>query len=146
MLDAVIAASGLWFAIAIAVQAVSALFEQAGAARSPDEERPHGPAVFFMGASALLTPGILLAHAYMSTHDVEPTIRIVALGSVIAAVLGASLIGAVLGAVAKGAAPVMRMIALPLSVAALALAIYAALPTIQLLIQAAQNGGVIYAN
>lgn len=146
MLNAVIAASGLWFVIAIAVQGVAVFFEQAGAARSPDEERPHGAAVLFMGASALLTPGVLLAHAYMSTHDVEPTIRIVALGAVIAAVLGGSLLGALVGAIAKGAAPVMRMIALPLSLAALALAIYAALPTIQLLIEAARNGGVIYTN
>lgn len=146
MLDAIIRLAGLWFAVAVGLQALAVFFEQAGSARSPEEEKPHGLGVLFMGVAALLTPGLLLAHAYFSTHEVDPNLRIAAIGAVIASVLGGALLGALFGAVARGTAAVMRMIALPASLIALAVAIYATLPTIQLLIEAARNGGVIYTN
>jgi hypothetical protein len=67
----------------------------------------------------------------------------VAVGLPVAAVLVGALLGAILGAAVKSAAPLMRKLALPLDVAAFALTIYATLATIQVLIQAAQNGGVV---
>jgi hypothetical protein len=55
------------------------------------------------------------------------------------------LVGAIFGAIAKGATSTMRTLALPLDLAAFAVAIFATLPSIRVLIEAAQNGGVIVA-
>ena len=91
----------------------------------------------------LTTPGLLLAHAFLVTHELDPTLRILAMAAPIGAVLLGSLLGAMFGAAANGAASAMRTLALPLELAAFALTIFATLASLRILLAAAQNGGVI---
>lgn len=138
---------GLWFVVAVAIEALAVFVEQAGAARSPDEDAPkHGAAALLTLLLSLLTPGLLLAHGFLTTHGQDQTLRLIAMGAPIAAVLLGALLGAIAGAVAKGAAPAMRKLALPLDLAAFTVAVFATLTSIQTLIAAAQNGGVIFTN
>ena len=139
---------GLWFVVACACEALAVFVEQAGAARSPDEDdgRKQSASALIGFLLSLLTPGLLLAHGFLATHAQEQTLRVVAMGLPVAAVLLGALLGAVFGAVARGAAPLMRKLALPLDVVAFGVAIYATLASIQVLIGAAQNGGVIVSN
>lgn len=142
MLEALIQIVGPMFVAAVALETVAVMAEQWGAARSPDEEAPkHNALALLALVLTILTPGLLLAHGYVSTHARDQTVVAVAVGLPVAAVLVGALLGAILGAAVKSAAPLMRKLALPLDVAAFALTIYATLATIQVLIQAAQNGG-----
>jgi len=147
MFAQLIDAAGVLFLVAVAVEFVAVFAEQAGAARSPDEDAPKrsgGNAL--LAVSALLTPGLLLAHGFLVTHGADTTLRIWAMGAPVAAMIGGALVGGVFGAVARGAAPLMRRIALPLGLAALAVTLAATWPSIRILIDAAQNGGVILTN
>lgn len=138
MLGTLIQAVGLWFFVAVALEAMAVLVEQWGAARSPDDDAPKNGALALMAlVLTIATPGILLAHAYITTEGAEQTIRVLAMGSPIIAILVGALCGAVAGAAARGAAPLMRKLALPLDLIALAAAIFASLSTIQALIAAA---------
>lgn len=144
MLEALIQMVGPMFLAAVALEMVSVLAEQWGAARSPDEEAPKNNALALLAlVLTILTPGLLLAHGYISTHGRDQTLLVVAVGLPIAAVLIGALLGAIVGAAVRGAAPLMRKLALPLDVAAFAVTIYATVGTMQVLIQAAQNGGAI---
>jgi hypothetical protein len=138
---------GLWFLVAIALETLAIFVEQAGSARSPeDETKRHGAVTLIAFLLSLITPGLLLAHGFLATTGQDQTLRVIAMGAPVAAVLLGSLAGAIFGAIAKGAAPVMRKLALPLDLAAFAVAIYATLASIRILIGAAQNGGVIVVN
>jgi arginine exporter protein ArgO len=142
MLEALIQIVGPIFLVAIALEAVSVLAEQWGAARSPDEDAPkHNALALLALLLTILTPGLLLAHGYVATHAQDQSLLVIAVGLPVAAVLVGALLGAILGAAVKGAAPLMRKLALPLDIIAFAVTIYATLATIQVLIQAAQNGG-----
>jgi len=145
MTESLIALTGLWFLVACGVEFLTVFAEQAGAARSPEDEAPrrHGFLALLNLIASLLTPGLLLAHGFLVTHEQEQTLRIVAMALPIAAMLLGSLFGALFGALARPLAGVMRMIALPLSLGALALTIYATLPSINVLIDAAQNNWTI---
>jgi hypothetical protein len=140
-----IAASGLWFLIAAVLLGVTVFVEQAGAARSPEEEgeRKHGAMGVVLGILALLTPGLLLAHAFLTTHEASDIIRIAALAAPIAAVLLGALLGAIFGAMAASAGAAMRKAAPILALAGFAVTMFATLPSIRVLLDAAQNGGVI---
>ncbi|MEZ5996728.1 MAG: hypothetical protein R3C25_13355 [Hyphomonadaceae bacterium] len=139
-----IATAGLGFAIAVALEALAVFVEQAGAARSPDEDTPRrGIAALAMLALSALTPGLLLAHGFLSTSAAGQTLRLVAMAAPVAAVIGGSLLGAVCGALARGAAPLMRKLALPAALIAMAATIYATLPSIRALAEAAKHGGVV---
>lgn len=139
---------GLWFLVACALEALAAFVEQAGSARSPDEEggRRHSASALLAFTLSLLTPGLLLAHGFLSTHEQDQTLRAIALGLPIAAVLLGAMLGAIFSALAAGAAPTMRRLALPLDLAAFGMTVFATLTSIQVLIAAAQNGGVIFTN
>jgi hypothetical protein len=144
MLSSLIQVMGPWFLAAIALEAVAVFAEQWGAVRSPDEEvRKHGALALLALVLSLLTPGLLLAHGYITTRTQEQTLLVLAVGLPLAAVLVGALLGAIMGAAAKDAAPLMRKLALPLDILAFAVTIYATLATIQVLIQAAQNGGIV---
>lgn len=144
MLEALIQIVGPMFLAAVALETVAVLAEQWGAARSPDEEAPkHNVLALLALVLTILTPGLLLAHAYVSTHGQDQTLLVIAVGLPLAAVIVGALLGAILGAAVKGAAPLMRKLALPLDIAAFAVTVYATLTTVQVLIQAAQNGGVV---
>jgi hypothetical protein len=135
---------GVWFLIACVAEALAVFVEQAGAARSPDDETKRGSGVALLSfVASLLTPGLLLAHGFLATHGAEQSLRVLAMGAPIAAVLLGALVGAIAGALLRAAAPAMRTLALPLDLAALAVAIYATLPSIRILLGAMQNGGVI---
>jgi hypothetical protein len=137
--------AGLWFLAAAALEFVAVFVEQAGAARSPEEDASRGKlANAALMLAALATPGLLLAHAFLVTHEADIIVRVWAMGAPIAAMLGGSILGGVFGALARGAAPSMRKVAPVLSLAALAATIVAAWPSILVLIAAARNGGVIY--
>lgn len=144
MLEALIQIVGPMFLVAVGLETVSVLAEQWGAARSPDEEVPkHNALALLALLLTILTPGLLLVHGYVSTHGQDQTLLVIAVGLPLAAVIVGALLGAILGAAVKGAAPLMRKLALPLDIAAFAVTVYATLATIQVLIQAAQNGGVV---
>ncbi|MFN3463772.1 MAG: hypothetical protein ACK4X1_06795 [Terricaulis sp.] len=144
MLGTLIQLVGVWFFVAVAIEALAVFAEQWGAARSPDEEAPkHGALALVALLFTIITPGLLLAHGYISTQGQDQTYFFLAVGAPIAAVLIGALLGAIMGAVAGGAAPLMRKLALPLDAVAFAVAVYATLTSIQTLFQAAQNGGVV---
>lgn len=145
MLGPLIQAVGLWFFVAVALETLAVFAEQWGAARSPDEEKPkHNALALLAFVLTLLTPGLLLAHGYISTQGGDQTLFMIAVAAPVAAVLVGALLGAIMGAAVKGAAPLMRKLALPLDIVAFAVTIYATAVTIQILIQATQNGGVVY--
>lgn len=145
MLGALIQAVGLWFLVAVTLEALAVFTEQWGAARSPDEEAPkHGALALLALLLTIVTPGLLLAHGFISTRGMEQSLFVIAVGAPIVAVLAGSLFGAIMGAIAKGAAPLMRQLALPLDILAFGVAIYATLASIRVLIEAAQNGGVVH--
>jgi fucose permease len=92
--------------------------------------------------SALLTPGLLYAHAYVawasSAESQDPILTFVTtIGSlsVVFVVFGGALIGALIGALAKQTKPLLYNAALPLNLLALVLAFIAALPSLPLLIE-----------
>lgn len=134
MLEELIATAGVWFFAACGAVFAAMFVEQAGAARSPEEdsERKRSATLVLMLAS-LLAPGLLLLHSfYLTTDDPSPGAALMV--AAIAATLLGSMTGAIFGALARGAAPIMRNLALPLVLIALALAIYAALPSIVALV------------
>lgn len=145
MLGTLIEIAGLWFVVAVGLEALAVFAEQWGAARSPEEDSPkHGALALVALLLTVATPGLLLAHGYISTRGQEQTVFLLAIAAPIAAVLVGALLGAIMGAVARGAAPLMRKLAVPLDVIAFGATLYATLATIQVLIQAAQQGGVLY--
>lgn len=144
MLAALIDTAGIWFLAAVALEALATFVETAGAARSPDDDSPRrGFAALAVLAVTTLTPGLLFVHAFLSTHGADTMVRIWAMATPAAAMIGGSLLGGVFGAVARPAAQFMRRLALPLGVAALIVTVYATMPSIALLVEAARNGGVI---
>ena len=146
MLEALIQIVGPMFLVAIALETVSVLAEQWGAVRSPDEETPkHGALALLALILTIVTPGLLLAHGFIATRTHDQSLLLFGIGLPISAVLIGALLGAIMGAVATGAAPLMRKLTLPLDIVAFAATIYATLSTIQVLVQAAQNGGVVQA-
>jgi hypothetical protein len=110
MLGTLIQTVGVWFLIAVAIQAVTVFVEQAGAARSPEEAAPRrGAGGLAILAASALSPGLLLAHGFLATRGLEDAaLCIWAIGLPIGAVLGGSLHGAMFGALALAAAPLMR--------------------------------------
>lgn len=141
MLEELIAIAGIWYFAACAVAFVSVFVEQAGAARSPEEdgERKGAASLMLMSAS-LLTPGLLLLHGFFLTAAVETLLRISIMATPVAAILLGSILGAIFGAVARGAAPAMRKLALTLGLAALALTLFATLPSLVALANGLQDG------
>jgi len=138
MLEALIQAVGLWFLVAVALEAAAVFVEQWGASRSPDDEAPkkHRALALLALVLTMLTPGLLLAHGFLATRDADQTVRVIAMGLPIAAVLLGALLGAIVGAGARGAAPLMRKLALPLDVVAFFVTAFAVLGSIQMLIAA----------
>jgi hypothetical protein len=142
MPEQLIAIAGLWFFVACIAAFTSVFVEQAGAARAPDEEgeRKHGAIALMLMLISLLTPGLLLLHGFFLTAAVDTLLRIWIMAAPIAAILVGSILGAVLGAVARNTAPVMRKLALPLGLAALALTLFATSPSIVALVNGLQDG------
>jgi hypothetical protein len=129
MPEQLIATAGVWFFAASALQFVAAFVEQAGAPRSPEEDGERKPAarlVFFF--ASLLTIGLLLCVPL--SPEVEPVTRLLVLQTPIAAMFSGAMLGAIFGALAQGVAPTMRKVAIPLALAALALALYVAHPSL----------------
>lgn len=135
MLGTLIQTVGPWFLLAVAIEAIAVLVEQWGSARSPDEEpRKHNALALLALFLTILTPGLLVAHGVITTHGADQTLMVLAIGAPIIAVLLGALFGAIASAAVKGAAPLMRKLALPLDLVAFATAIFATLSTIQTLI------------
>ena len=138
MLGTLIQAVGLWFFVAVALEAVAVFVEQWGAARTPDDDAPKHSALALLAlVLTLVTPGLLLMHAFMTTDGEEQTTRVVAMGAPVLAILVGALLGAIAGAAARGVAPTMRKLALPLDLAASGVAVFATLTTLQALIAGA---------
>lgn len=141
MLAALIQTAGLWFLVAVALEALATFVETAGAARSPDEEPPRRAfSALAVLAVTTLTPGLLFVHGFISTHGADPMVRLWAMAAPAAAMIGGALLGGLFGAAVRSAAGLMRTLALPLGVAALAVTIYATMPSIARLAEAAQTG------
>lgn len=132
MLGTLIQVVGLWFFVAVALEAAAVVVEQWGAARSPDDDAPKNGALALLSlVLTLATPGLLLIHAFVATQGAEQTLRVIAMGAPILAVLVGALFGAIAGAAARGAAPIMRKLALPLDVVASGVAVFATLSTLK---------------
>jgi hypothetical protein len=130
MPEQLIATAGLWYLAACIAVFVAMFIEQAGAARSPEEDSERKRAVMLVLLLATFaTVGLLLLHGIFLAAEDEG-IRFAILAAPIGAMMLGSLFGAIFGAVARGAAPTMRKLALPLVLVALALTLYAAAPTI----------------
>lgn len=141
MPEQLIETAGVWFFVACAFTFAAVFFEQAGAARSPEEDGERKPAItIVLMLASLLTPGLLLLHAFFLTPGVDALLRAALMAAPIAAVLGGSLLGAIFGALARGAAPAMRKLAVPLGLAALALTLFAVSPSILALFNGLQDG------
>jgi hypothetical protein len=140
MPEQLIATAGIWFFAACAAAFAAVFVEQAGAARSPEEdgERKQGATLILMFAS-LLTPGLLLLHGFFLTHGAEAELRIWLMAAPVASIIVGSLLGAIVGAIARGAAPTMRKLALPLGFVALALTLFATSPSIVALVNSLQD-------
>lgn len=141
MPEQLIAIAGLWFFAACAAEFAAVFVEQAGAARSPEEDasRRRAASLMLMLVS-LLTPGLLLLHGFFLTAGADTLLRIWIMAAPVAAMLLGAIFGAILGALAGSAAPTMRKLALPLGLAALALALYATSPSIVALANGLQDG------
>lgn len=142
MLGTLIQIVGPWFFLAVAIEALAVLVEQWGAVRSPEEEpRKHNALALLALILTILTPGLLIAHGVITTRGADESFMMLAIGAPIVAVLLGALLGAIAGASVRGAAPLMRKLALPLDLVAFVVAIFAVLSTIQGLIQSLQSGG-----
>jgi ABC-type thiamin/hydroxymethylpyrimidine transport system permease subunit len=141
MPEQLIATTGVWYFAACVVAFAAVFVEQAGAARSPEEDAERrGAAGLMLMLASLLTPGLLLLHGFFLTAAVDTLLRIWIMATPVAAILLGSIFGAVFGAVARGAAPTMRKLALPLGLAALALTLFATSPSIVALANGVQDG------
>lgn len=138
MLANLIQIVGPWFLVAIVLETLSVFVEQGGAARSPEDDTPRHRALSLLAfALSIGTPSLLIAHGYLATQNQDQTLRVIAMGAPIAAVLIGALLGAIVGSAAKGAAPVLRKLALPLDLLAFGVTIYTVLASIQTIIAAA---------
>ena len=140
MPEQLIATAGVWFFAACAAQFVAVIVEQAGAARSPEEDGDRGRAVMqALVLVSFLTVGLLLLHGFFLTAA-EATARTAIMTTPIAAMLLGSLLGAIFGALARGAAPALRKIALPIAIVALGVTLFAVSPSIVALVNGLQDG------
>jgi hypothetical protein len=142
MPEQLIAIAGLWYFAACVAAFASVFVEQSGAARSPDEEgeRKHGAVALALMLVSLLTPGLLLLHGFFLTAAVDSLLRIWVMAAPVAAILLGSIFGAIFGSIARGAVPTMRKLALPLGLAALALTLFATMPSIVAFANGLQDG------
>ncbi len=136
-----IVTAGLWYFAACLLQFVAVFVEQAGAARSPEEEGERRTAAGLMlTLASLLTPGLLLLHGFFLTVGADAAVRVGILAAPIAALLLGALLGAMLGAAARGVAPAMRKAVLPLGLMALAITLYATSPSLVALANSLRDG------
>lgn len=141
MPEELIATAGLWFFAACAAELAAVFTEQAGAARSPEEDgERNGAVALMMTLASLLTPGLLLVHGFFLTAAVDTLLRIWIMAAPISAILLGSIMGAIFGAFARDAAPVMRKLAMPLGLIALAVTLFATSPSVVALLNGLQDG------
>lgn len=134
MIESWISLVGVWFFAALAAETLAAFVSQAGAARSPDDEAPRswlGRAHVLVG---LLSPALLIAHAWLASAGADDGVRGLLVGAPITATIFGALLGSIFGAIAPGAAPTMRRIALIVALISLALAMLASYPSLRSLI------------
>ena len=130
MPEQLIATAGLSYLAACVSVFVAMFIEQAGAARSPEEDSERKrAAMLVLLLATFATVGLLLLHGYFVPADNEAW-RFGIMATPIAAMMLGSLLGAIFGALARGVAPLMRKLALPFVLVAFALTLYAAAPTI----------------
>ncbi len=147
---ALIQALGIWFMVAVALEFAACYSEQMAAAYKPpegEEKRGEGFGAFALMVVTTLTPAMLFVHAFFTTAGSGDAmqwsqIRIWALALIVAAILVGAIAGRLVGTAWQGAARVMRVLALPLGLAAFAFAIYATRPALEALI-AVLSGEVI---
>ena len=121
----------VWFLAALGVFFLAGAARQAGAARSPEEERPRTVLDKVLWFATMVTLALLLAHAALAATG--RTVWLVLLP--IAALVAGAFAGGMIGASLRGP---MRALGMLLAVAALGLAAYAAAPNI---IQLTQGAG-----
>jgi hypothetical protein len=143
MPEQLIATAGVWFFAACAALFVLALVEQAGAPRSPEDDAHRKSALTtLLILASFLPPVLLLLHGFLLTTSADSMLRAVIMAAPVAAMLLGSLMGALLGALVGRGARAMRKLAAPLVLVALALALYAAHPSIVALVSALQTGAL----
>src|SRR5262245_31513396 len=130
MIESLIALAGAIFFAALAAEALAAFVSQAGAARSPEEEGPRSLAGRAHVIVGLLSPAVLIAHAWFVTMDQDESARGLLMAAPIAATVLGALFGSIFGAIAGGAAGAMRKAALIFALISLGLALFAAYPSI----------------
>ncbi|MGE0595116.1 MAG: hypothetical protein AB7P07_02020 [Hyphomonadaceae bacterium] len=142
MIEIVAEIAGSLFLVALGLEFAAVFAEQAGGVRKAGEEKPRpGFAAMVLMILATVTPGLLLAHAFVTTMDVHDQVRIWAIGGVIAAVVAGALLGMAAGLFGgEGVSRAMRALSLPLNLAAFGLAVFVARTSINQLIDMLQNG------
>lgn len=126
---------GAWFGVALALEFAAVGAEQMGAARKSEEgnERRAGFGAFALMLTTTLAPALLIAHALLATLDAPAAVRVAAVAAVICAVLVGAVAGRLAGAGSHAAGRAGGWLALPLGLAALLAAAYAAQPSYDVL-------------
>lgn len=121
-----LALAGTYWMYALIAAFVAMTFESAKPKLADGEPESEGAlARNLVMAASLLTPFLLLAHAFWAMAQAQrPDALLVAFAAVLGAVLVASLLGTVIGAVAPGLGRVLRRISPFLSAAVLAFTLY----------------------
>jgi hypothetical protein len=127
MLPAFIQAAGVWYFVALGAVFAAAAAKNAAAARSPEEDHARSGADALFWLISLLGWGALVFHGVVvaaSRGGVAWTLATLPLAAMICGALAGGLIGA------GARAPVMRNVGRGLALAALALAAWAAAPSV----------------
>ena len=128
-MPAFIQAAGVWYFVALGAVFAAAAAKNAAAARSPEEDHARSGADALFWLVSLLGWGVLVFHGVVVAAPRGGVVwTLVALP--LAAMIFGALAGGLIGADARARAPVMRSVGRWLALAALALAAWAAAPSV----------------
>ncbi len=134
-MPALIQAAGVWYFIALGALFAAATAKNAAAARSPEEDHARTTADALFWLISLMGWGVLVFHGVVVAAPRGGAIWALAALPLAVMICGA-LAGAIIGADARALAPAMRNAGRWLALLALALAAWAATPSVVALISA----------
>jgi hypothetical protein len=137
-MPALMQAAGVWYFAALGAVFLAATAKHAAAARSPEEDQSRTPVDALHWLVSLLGWSLLVLHGAVVGISRGAPIWLLA-GLPVAAMIAGALLGGVIGADARARAPAVRSAGRWLGLAALALAAWAATPSIVMLIQMGQT-------
>ena len=132
-MPALIQAIGVWYFVALGAVFLAAAAKHASAPRSPEEDQARMPLDALHWFVALMGWSVLVLHGVFVGLSRGAPVWLLG-GLPVAAMLVGALLGAILGADPRARAPVLRIAGKWLGVAALALAAWAAAPSVAALL------------